>query len=588
MSRSVFGIDLGTTNSVIAVVRDGVPRVLDVAGASLLPSVVGLDAAGRLLVGAPARNQRAAFPERTVASVKRRMGQSEPVRLGDRSLTPPEVSALILRELCRGAEQATGERVERVVITVPAFFQDAQRAATRLAGEIAGLEVVRLINEPTAAALAFEGTVPGRERTLLVYDLGGGTFDVSVVVTDGELTEVLASHGDVQLGGDDFDQLLADRVLRDLGGAADLDERGRARLLEAAEAAKCRLTEEVEVQVREEFLRGGADPLHLDAKVARALLEELIEPLVERSLDSVHEALARSGRTLAQIDDVLLVGGQTRTPRIAERLRTVTGLAPRRDVHPDLCVALGAAIAGAQAAGIATGRVLVDVTPYTFGTSVLGELDGRPYDEQFVPLIDRGTPLPVVRSETFFTVVDGQRAIDARIFQGESQDARHNLLVGRFMVDGMSPAPAPSPVVFRLALGIDGILDVSVTESSNGRVTRARIEGATARLGPGDLAAARARTLALWTGREDEEDGVVSPAVPAAASDTAEEAAWVRMLRAQIARARSLLERMNADDREEAEELVAEALDAIDRGDVEVGERLREDLEDLVHYVEEA
>ena len=240
MSEPIFGIDLGTTNSVIAWVRDGKPECLAIDGDPIVPSVVGLDPSGKLLVGVPAQRQRAAFPERTVASIKRKMGNDEKVRLGEQQLTPPEVSALILKEMARVAEQATGTRVRKVVVTVPAFFQDAQRAATRLAGEIAGLEVVRLLNEPTAAALAFEGAEKGRERTLLVYDLGGGTFDCSVVTTDGELTEVLSSHGDVLLGGDDFDMLLVEHIARDLPKSVLAEPVARARLIQAAEAAKRR------------------------------------------------------------------------------------------------------------------------------------------------------------------------------------------------------------------------------------------------------------------------------------------------------------------------------------------------------------
>lgn len=590
MSDSIFGIDLGTANSVIAVVQDGAPRVLAVADGLLLPSVLGLDPAGNLLVGERARNQRAAYPERSLSSVKRHMGSDRALRLGDRELTPPEASALILKELARGAEAATGEPVRRVVITVPAFFQDAQRAATRLAGEIAGLEVVRLINEPTAAALAFDHGERGRERRLLVYDLGGGTFDVSIVTSDDELTEVLASHGDVQLGGDDIDRLLADRLIESLGLAADdaeLDAVAQARILEAAERAKRLLTEEVSVHVREEFLRSGAQPLHLDTVIEREEFEALIEPLIERTLDSVHEALTRAGRTLSEIDDVLLVGGQTRTPRIAQRLKSLTGVAPRRDVHPDLCVALGAAIAGAQSAGIATARVLVDVTPYTFGTSALDDAWDFGRSERFVSIIERGTPLPVVRSQTFYTAADGQTEIDVKVFQGESDDPRHNLLVGRFLVDDLSPRPEHSPVHFKFMLGLDGILDVEVVDPSTKKSQRTRIEDATARLDPSQLAAARERTLALWGGREGE-PGEGAAAAQAEPAGRAAEPAWATALRESSSRALDLLERMAAEDRADARALIDDAEDAILRGDAALAETLKAELDDLVHYVEEA
>lgn len=587
MSETVFGIDLGTTNSAIAFVDAGKPQVLDLSGNVLLPSVVGLDDAGGLLIGEAARNQRAAYPERTIASIKRRMGRGGAVALGDRELTPPEVSALILKELCRHAQVATGQPVRKVIITVPAFFQDAQRAATLQAGEIAGLEVVRLINEPTAAALAFEAGV-GKERTLLVYDLGGGTFDVSIVVTDGELTEVLSSHGDVELGGDDFDRLLADHLAASLGDGVELDAMADARLLEAAERAKRVLTEEVSVRVREEFLRTGTEPLHLDVEIGREEFEALIDPLLDRTLDSVHEALARAGKTLGEIDDVLLVGGQTRTPRVAARLRELANIVPRRDVHPDLCVALGAAIAGAQSAGQETGRVLVDVTPYTFGPSALGELDGHVSEHCFVPVIQRGTPLPVVRSETFYTVYDDQEQIDVRIFQGESRDARHNLLVGRFWVENLPSLPENSPVYFKLALGLDGILDVTVTEPSTGMTKQARIEGATARLDPEGLRTARERTQALWSERGEHAGIDVEIGEAAVANPDDDQAGWMVQLRETMARARELEHKMSEDDREESAELIDEALDAIARNDEALGGRLRDELDELVHYVEEA
>jgi len=586
MSDSVFGIDLGTTNSVIAVVRDGVPSVLEVDGESIVPSVVGLDPAGSLMVGKRAYNQRAAYPERTIASIKRQMGSDVRVPFGEQELTPPEVSALILKELARRATLATGESVRRVIITVPAFFQDAQRAATRMAGEIAGLEVVRLINEPTAAALAFEADDKGRERTLLVYDLGGGTFDVSIVTTDGELTEVLASHGDVHLGGDDFDRMLAEWLIRDLPRDPPLDAVAKARVLDAATRAKCALTELTEVRVREEFLRTGSQPLHLDVGVDRSEFEALIEASIERTLDSVHRALSMSGRRLSEIDDVLLVGGQTRTPLIGHRLQTLLGKAPRRDVHPDLCVALGAAIAGARASGVASRRVLVDVTPYSFGPSCLGQLDGFPSEHCFVPVIERGTPLPVTRSETFYTVVEDQERIDVRIFQGESRDARHNILIGRFWVDDLSPAPAHSPVLFKLVLGLDGILDVEVVEKATGKSKRARIDGATARLSPEQLAAARARTTALWGEPEEDEVGAATAELPAESPSI--EPTWAAELRRLVARAQDVLERMSAQDQSETAAYIAEAHDALLRGDERAAASVRRELEDVVHYAEEA
>jgi molecular chaperone DnaK (HSP70) len=585
--RSVFGIDLGTTNSVIAVVRDGTPQVIEFEGESIMPSVVGLSPDGRLLVGTPARNAWVAYPDRTVASIKRMMGSTDKVRLGDRTMTPPEVSAVILQELVRRARAVTGIDTNRVVVTVPAFFQDAQRAATRLAGEIAGLEVVRIVNEPTAAALAFEGGDGNGERLLVVYDLGGGTFDVSVVRTDGTLTEVLASHGDVHLGGDDFDRAIADALLRRHDPRSEPDAVARNRLIRACELAKIRLTEDTSTVVREEFFDHDAAgaPRHLVQELERDDFEGMIMPFLERSLDSVHQALELAGVPFDRVDDVLLVGGSTRTPLVGERLRELFGRAPRRDIHPDLSVALGAAIEGARAAGMDTGRVLVDVTPYSFGPAHVGLLDGEQVSHAYTPLIERGTPLPVTRSETFYTLYDDQTGWDVRIYQGESPDARDNVLVGRFLVDGLAKRPAGNPLVCRMRLGLDGILDVEVVEKATGIARQTRIEGATARLSARELEAARARNAELWGERDepDEDDAGDAPA-PAAALPSADADA----VEALLARGNELRARMTAEDRVEFAELAASLERAIANGEEAAWRPLLEELADLVHYVEEA
>ena len=401
MSRDVIaGIDLGTTNSEIALVRDGRVRVIEWKGRKILPSVVGLDPEGRLLVGEEAKNQLKAYPERTVRSIKRMMGSGEKVRLGKEAFTPPEISAFILKELVRRAEESTGLKIEKVVITVPAYFSDAQRQATRAAGRIAGLDVVRLINEPTAASLAY-GTAGkgGADGVYLVYDFGGGTFDVSVVRVENEVTEVLASHGDVRLGGDDFDALLAEHLVRGLPGRSKDSVRDPAlwaRLLEAAEAARRRLSEDVSVKVSEEFLGKDASgkPLHLEKEVSRGEFEDLVRSLVEKSMESVVRALDSAGLRASDIDEVLLVGGVTRTPLIQEELESFFGKPPRRDLHPDLCVAQGAALHGARIAGDRDAKVLVDVTPYSFGPSCLGELEGEMFLTASFPSSRKERPSP--------------------------------------------------------------------------------------------------------------------------------------------------------------------------------------------------
>jgi len=612
MSGKIAGIDLGTTNSEIALALDGRLEVVRHDGEAIMPSVVGLDADGTLLVGTPARNQLALRPDRTVRSIKRRMGTDGAVSLSDRTFSPPEISAILLKELVRRASAAAGDEIRRVVITVPAFFQDAQRQATRDAGEIAGLEVVRIVNEPTAAVLAYGGGKPGQERLLLVYDLGGGTFDVSVVADDGEMTEVLASHGDVHLGGDDFDVLLmdhlAERIASEHGVDPRDDARTRARLLEAAESAKHRLTEERLTRVREEFLarRDSGEPVHIDLEVARDAYEELIADLVERTLDSVHRALEAAGRSIRDVDDILLVGGSTRTPYIIERLHDLTGIRPRRDLHPDLSVALGAAALGARLAGEAPGRVLVDVTPYSFGPSALALSPNGFPREVVAPVIERGTPLPVTRSESFYTALDNQEAWDVRIFQGESEDPRENILVGRFRAGGLSPVPAESEIICKMSLGLDGILTVEVIERCTGLSKKVTIERATSTLTGEALEEARKRTAALW------EEGPGASARPAdvdseararevwnppaereadPASPLPEPGSAIESLRTRaqrlFAKCESLDDRIAPEDREELESLERRIGAALDGGDLDGARELLDEVDDIVHYVEE-
>jgi len=405
MKDIIVGIDLGTTNSEIAVWRDGHPVVLaDDSGRKILPSVVGVTETGALLVGEEARNQALLHPERTVRSVKRRMGKDERIRLGDRDYAPQEISAMILRRLKEIAERRLGHPVTKAVITVPAYFSDAQRQATREAGEIAGLEPVRILNEPTAAALTYEAG-QGEGKRIVVYDLGGGTFDVSVVRIQDGVVEVVSGHGNNHLGGDDFDAKLAGHILDHLrikhGVDVTGDLRAMARITRAAEDAKKRLSDEPFVRVEEEYLADSdGKPVNLSLEIGRDTYEELIEPFIEETLDAVHVALKGAGLTVSQVDEILLVGGATRTPLIRRRLEETFDMAPRGEVDPDLCVALGAAIQAAAIAGEEVSAVLVDVTPYSFGISVLGEIDGEPYPYRFAPIIPKNTPIPVRRSLT--------------------------------------------------------------------------------------------------------------------------------------------------------------------------------------------
>ncbi|MQM32847.1 MAG: heat-shock protein Hsp70 [Candidatus Accumulibacter phosphatis] len=452
MTETIIGIDLGTTNSEVAVVRDGRVEVIEVApGVRILPSVVGVADDGTLLVGEAARNQYVLHPERSVRSIKRRMGELGAVQMAGKDYSAQEISAMILRRLREIAEAHTSETLTRAVITVPAYFSDAQRQATREAGEIAGLEVMRIINEPTAAALAYESCHSGA-RKALVYDLGGGTFDVSVVNLESDVVEVLASHGNNHLGGDDFDQKLVSFAVEHLRTTNTIDLRDNAvamaRLQRAAETAKITLSEQPYASLSEEYLceKDGV-PVHLSLEISRSEYEDMIEPFVAETLAAVHVALSGAGLTVSEINEILLVGGATRTPLVQRRLEEELGLQPRAEVDPDLCVAMGAAIQAAVIAGAQAPTVLVDVTPYTFGTSAMGPFNGEMYPYCFVPLIRKNTPIPVSRSEGFGTLFDGQTRAEINVYQGEDPDALNNIAIGRFMIEGLRDAPASNPLI---------------------------------------------------------------------------------------------------------------------------------------------
>jgi molecular chaperone DnaK len=594
MADIIVGIDLGTTNSEVAALVDGKVEVLAADGEQIMPSYVGLSPEGQLLVGTPARNQYILYPERTVKSIKRLMGSDQRVVLGEQTYSPAEISALILRALKTRAEAALGAPVTRAVITVPAYFSDAQRQATRDAGEIAGLEVVRILNEPTAAALAY-GADRQEDRTVLVYDLGGGTFDVSLVQVHGEITEVLASHGNTHLGGDDFDQLLLDFVHERFRAAGGLDlradRRAMSRLLHAVEEAKKRLSFEPYAQIREEHLaeRAGV-PVHLDLEVSREEYEDLIHHLIEGTLDSVHQALADAGKRPDQVDDILLVGGATRTPLISRLLEEKTGLVPRQDLHPDLCVALGAGVLAARLAGHDVDRVLVDISPYSFGPSHLGFRHGVPYEHCYHPIIARNTPLPVSRTDSYFTIVDNQEAWRVSIYQGDDPDALNNILVGQFLIEGLSRVPAGNEILCRMDLDLDGILRVTATEKRTGLAKHITIEGATTALSEDEIAQARRRTAELF-GVEDEADlDVDDMAVEAEitdAGDGRDHRVRISEARALLERSRRLLDKMTAEDREEAIALHEQLEVAMDAQDWDQLRDASTDLADLLFYVEE-
>lgn len=579
MTDEIVGIDLGTTNSEIALYRDGRPEVLaDEQGRRILPSVVGVTEAGQLLVGEEARNQLLLYPDRTIRSIKRRMGQAEAVRMAGQDYRPQEISAIILKRLKEIAERRLGRAVRKAVITVPAYFSDIQRQATRQAGEIAGLEVVRIINEPTAAALVYEAGQHQGKR-ILVYDLGGGTFDVSVVRIEEGVVEVISSHGNNHLGGDDFDQKIVVHILEQIKIKQGVDisdqPRAMARILRAAEAAKRHLSDHPYARIEEEYLaEADGRPVHLSLELARATYEEMIAPFVDETLQAIAIALKAADLTASQVEEILLVGGATRTPMIRRRLLEVFGREPRGEVDADLCVAMGAAIQGAMIGGAEVSAVLVDVTPYTFGTSALGELNGDLYPYHYVPIIPRNTPIPVRKSEAFYTVVDNQRAVDVHIYQGENEDALENIQIGEFRIEGLSKAPAGNPVVLDLALDRDGILQVVAVEKNTGLQRRISIEQAVPPLGAAELQEARERIGSLF----GQDTGV-----PAAAAETGPADAAIAEL---LGKARARLDTAGEEDRTEMIDLIEAIQDARAAGDAAALEQARAQLTDLLFYLE--
>ena len=502
----IVGIDLGTTNSEIAAFIDDNVKIIGSGNTKMLPSCVGLSQVDELLIGAPARNQQLLYPERTVRSIKRKMGSDEIISLGEKTFTPPEISAFLLRELVQWAQEKLGFAVQKAVISVPAYFSDAQRSATREAGKLAGLEVVRILNEPTAASLAY-GYGSDENRTVMIYDLGGGTFDVSIVTIENDVTEVLASHGNNRLGGDDFDQLLVDRLVNEFlerHGVNLKDDHRLAlnRLWWTAEEAKKKLSFEPFVKIREEALVDiDGKPLHLETEVSREDYEHMIAPLIESTLDSVSSAMDKAGKQSGDLDAILLVGGSTRIPYISRILEERAGITPRHDVHPDLCVALGAGVLASRLAGREVNRVLVDVSPYSFGPSYLGQRDGFEYPYCYHPIIRSNTALPVTRTDRYYTSVPYQKEVEIDIYQGDDPDALKNIPIGHFRVKGLKPTEAPNPVLCRMNLDIDGILEVTAIEKETGKTKQITIENALQPKSDEEIAAARRRLEALYDAR---------------------------------------------------------------------------------------
>ncbi len=594
----IVGIDLGTTNSEVAAFVDGQPQVLGPDPSKMLASCVGISPTGEMLIGDAARNQHLIYPDRTVRSVKRKMGSDEVFTLDGKTFSPPEISALILRELVQWAQEALQCPVHKSVITVPAYFSDAQRQATREAGELAGLEVVRILNEPTAASLAYGCDDPS-QRTVMVYDLGGGTFDVSIVSIEGDVTEVLASHGNNQLGGDDFDQLLLDRLLETFQQEHHIDLKDRqpsvySRLRWAAEEAKKRLSSETHVRIREEALvTEKGKPLHLDIEMGRMDFEQMIRPLLDSTLESVFQALDDAGKRADDIDVILLVGGSTRTPLIRDMLEERVGVTVRQDVHPDLCVALGAGLLASRLQGHDVDRVLVDISPYSFGPSYVGMQGDREYRHCYHPIIKRNTPLPITRTDRYFTAGPYQKRVEIEIFQGENPDALKNLLVGKFNVEGLTPVAEENEVLCRMSLDLDGILKVEAVEKRTGLSKHITINDAIKTKSPEEMARARARLEQLYPVHAGE--GAAEYDTIEAQFEKSEEsqtpldpqmAARITEAESLLDRSRALLGGIHEDDKEEVIDLHERIQEAIVASEHEPLCTAISELKELLFFIE--
>ena len=474
----IIGIDLGTTNSCVAVMEGGEPVVItNSEGSRTTPSVVSFQANGERLVGQVAKRQAITNPDKTIISIKRHMGTDYKVDIDGKQYTPQEISAMILQKLKADAESYLGEKVTQAVITVPAYFNDAERQATKDAGKIAGLEVLRIINEPTAASLAYGLEKADHEEKVLVYDLGGGTFDVSILELGDGVFEVLSTNGDTKLGGDDFDNKIMDYIAETFKAENGIDLRNDKmalqRLKEAAEKAKIELSSSTQTNINLPFITADATgPKHIDMNLTRAKFNELTHDLVQRSIEPMKKAIADAGISVNDIDKVLLVGGSTRIPAVQEAVKNFTGKEPSKGINPDECVAIGAAIQ----AGVLTGEVkdvlLLDVTPLTLGIETLGGVA--------TPLIERNTTIPAKKSQTFSTAADGQTSVEIHVVQGERQMAADNKTLGRFTLSGIAPAPRGIPQI-EVTFDIDanGIVKVSAMDKGTGKEANITITAST-------------------------------------------------------------------------------------------------------------
>jgi molecular chaperone DnaK (HSP70) len=584
----IVGIDLGTTNSEVAYIIDNNAEIIKDNDDGIVPSCVGLNANGQIIVGTEAKNQAVIYPDKTVLSIKRLMGKEEKIVLGDRSYLPQEISAFILKALKERAEKKLKQKVTKAVITVPAYFTDAQRQATREAGEIADLNVMRIINEPTAAALAYESNRSERQN-ILIYDLGGGTFDVSIVKIESDVVEVMSSTGDNHLGGDDFDDaiisLLMDHIQNELKLKIKDEAKLLARLKRAAENAKIELSSKPYVTIEEDHIgKKTFRDVHLSYELSRNMFEELIDDNISRTMDAVNTALQDANVLPADIDKIILVGGSTRIPKISRMLEEKFKQLPHGEIDPDLCVALGAAIQAGREMGMDQSSILLDITPYTFGTSAMGTVNGEPSTTMFVPLIRKNTKLPASRSEVFYTLFDGQEAVEIKVYQGEQPNAVDNVLINKYMFRLTNNTPSGSPIVLHYDLDINGILKLEATEKKSGRKINAVIENAFASFSEEEISKSKMKINDVWDSSqgfsgdsEDEGEAVPSETLESIPQD----------MKDLIRKAQSKLDDAAEEDREDMVDLIEDIQDAIQKNDMKKAQSCKEELEEILFYIGE-
>ena len=588
------GIDLGTTNSLVAYLEDGRPKIApNQRGGRSTPSVVALDGSGRLIVGARAKEELVLAPDRAFAEVKRLMGSAEKVHLADRQYSPTELSAIVLRALREDAERFFGDAVEEAIVTVPAYFTDAQRQATKDAGELAGFRVERILNEPTAAALAYGIDHLEAEEHVVVYDLGGGTFDVSVLEMFGGVLDVKATAGDSRLGGGDFDRALVEHLRADFERRHGLDlrsdRRAMARLLAAAERAKLALSTAAVAPIELPALaRVSGKDVTFTTEVTRAELEGLIGELVASTLTCLDAALSDAKVSRSAISQVVLVGGSSRVPLVRQRVAEYFGKEPRTDVDPDEAVALGAAIqVGLKTGAISAeaGIMITDVSPFTLGLETQSKAGRQVVHGVFAPIIPRNSTVPVSRKEQFSTTVDGQKSVTIRVFQGESRYTKNNVFLDEYTLDGVPAAPAGrESVAVTFTYDINGILDVTTEILSTGKKDSLVIDKSPRRMTDDDRSVAKERVEREWglgapAASAPAFANTAAPAAPAASAASAE---FMQLLGS----ARERLETARGPQRVQLESLLRDAEEALTRGDREAIRALDGSLTDLLFAME--